>query len=303
MADFPKDYFQEETKDGFFIEAMMKCAWAAEIEVLEVLDALCAKYDLRYFAAYGTLLGTIRHKGFIPWDDDMDIFMFREDYNRLLSIPIEEWPTGFAVHSIHENNFHSQLFASLVNSTKIDYSPEHLRRFHGCPYMVGLDIFPLDTLSDKESETTAQRDLLNIAIQAHQIYQQYPAAAMELLPQIENLCHVRFDKERDLKNQLMQVIENICQLYSNSPTGDVTFFINFNKYGLRMKREWFDQTLRMPFETVTIPVPAGWHEILTTIYKDYMTPRRGKQLHDYPFYKKQEQLLAECILKERNSHN
>ena len=301
MADFPKDYFQAETREGFAIEAMMKCAWAAEIEVLEIFDAVCAKYGLQYFAAYGTLLGAVRHKGFIPWDDDTDIFMFREDYNRLLSIPSEEWPSGFAIHSIYENDFHSQPFARIVNSSKLDYSPEHLRRFHGCPYVVGLDIFPLDTLSDNGSDTKTQCELLNVVISVLQLYQQSPAAALELLPDIETLCNVRFDREHDLKNQLLRLIENICQLYSNSPTGDVTFFIEYNKYGYQMKREWFNETRRMPFETVTIPVPSGYHEILTALYGDYMTPVRGTQDHDYPFYRKQERILAECMLLERNS--
>lgn len=301
MADFPKDYFQAETREGFLIEPMMKCAWAAYIETMEIFDALCAKYDLRYFAAYGTLLGAVRHKGFIPWDDDMDIFMFREDYNRLLSIPVNELPSGFALHSIYENDFHSQPFASFVNSSRINYSPEHLKRFHGCPFVVGLELYPLDTLSDTESETKAQCDLLNIVVQLLQIYYQSPSAALELLPEIEAYYQFRFDRKHDLKNQILRVIEDICQLYSNSPAGDVTFFISYNKYGYRMKREWFDKTLRMPFETATIPVPAGYHEILTAIYGDYMTPIQGTQDHEYPFYKKQERILAECILQMRNS--
>lgn len=301
MADFPKDYFQAETRDGFYIEAMMKCAWAAYVEVLETFDSLCARHGLRYFAAYGTLLGTVRHKGFIPWDDDMDVFMVREDYERLLHLSAAELPSGFAVHSIYENNIHPQPYAIFVNSSKIDYSPEHLQRFHGCPYVVGLDIYPLDSLSDNEAEIEAQADLLRIVLQVIQLYYKSPNAALELLPEIESLCNVRFDREHNLKNQLLRTAENICQLYNDNIGGDFVSFTSNTKHFHRMKREWFEGTLRMPFETSTIPVPVGWHEILTGIFGDYMTPVRGTQMHDYPFYRKQEQILADSILKERST--
>lgn len=303
MADFPKDYFQAETRDGFFIEAMMKCSWAAYVEVLEAFDALCIRHGLKYFAAYGTLLGAVRHKGFIPWDDDMDIFMPREDYMRLLHLPASELPSGYAVHSIYENNIHPQHFAILVNSSKIDYSPEHLRRFHGCPYVVGLDIYPLDNLSDNESEIASQAELLRHVLRIIQLYYKTPREALELLPEIESLCNIRLNREHNLKNQLLRVAENICQMYNDTTDGDLVSFTAKPKRFHRMKREWFQETLRMPFETSTIPVPAGWHEILTYIYGNYMAPRRGLQMHDYPFYRKQERILAEAILRERNNHN
>lgn len=301
MADFPIDYFQAETRDGFFIEAMMKCAWAAYVEVLETFDSLCTRHGLKYFAAYGTMLGAVRHKGFIPWDDDVDIFMFREDYDRLLHLPAQELPSGFFLHSIYENNIHPQLYAIFVNSSKIDYSPEHLRHFHGCPYVVGLDIYPLDNLSDNESEIEAQAGLLRIVLQVIQLYYQSPDAALELLPEIESLCNVRLNREHNLKNQLLKVADNICQMYRDTSNGDlISFTSNLNRF-YRMKREWFQETLRMPFETSTVPVPVGRHEVLTAIFGDYMTPVRGIQAHDYPFYREQERILTESILQERGA--
>ena len=86
MAEFPESYFKGEEKEGFYVEEMMKRAWAAQIEVLELIDRICKEYEIPYFADWGTLLGTIRHKGFIPWDDDIDIVMKRDDYNRFLRI-------------------------------------------------------------------------------------------------------------------------------------------------------------------------------------------------------------------------
>lgn len=92
MLTFDDSYFLGETRDGFYIEPMMKCAWAAQLEVMCVIKQICEKYDIPYFAYYGTLLGTIRHKGFIPWDDDMDICMLRKDYQRFLEVTLGSLP-------------------------------------------------------------------------------------------------------------------------------------------------------------------------------------------------------------------
>ena len=94
MAEFTEEYFKGEEREGFYVEEMMKRAWAAQIEVLEIIDRFCKKYQMQYFADWGTLLGAVRHKGFIPWDDDIDIVMKRADYNRFMRIFNEERPAG-----------------------------------------------------------------------------------------------------------------------------------------------------------------------------------------------------------------
>ena len=86
MLTFSQNYFNAETKDGFFIDARMKHAWAAQLEVLEEIRRVCDILNIRFFADWGTLLGAVRHKGFIPWDDDLDIGMLRNDYMRFLEL-------------------------------------------------------------------------------------------------------------------------------------------------------------------------------------------------------------------------
>ena len=80
------DFFRDEVRNGFYIPTAIKQAWAAELEVLQVIDQICAKHGIEYFAEYGTLLGAVRHGGFVPWDDDLDICMMREDYNRFRAV-------------------------------------------------------------------------------------------------------------------------------------------------------------------------------------------------------------------------
>ena len=86
MLSFSDKYFDGEVRDGFFIESKMKRAWAAQLEVLDEIRRICQANNIRYFADWGTLLGAVRHQGFVPWDDDLDICMLRDDYNRFLEI-------------------------------------------------------------------------------------------------------------------------------------------------------------------------------------------------------------------------
>ena len=88
--EFPKSYFEDEVRDGFYVPSMMKRAWAAQLEVLEDIEKICRKHNIHYQADYGTLIGAIRHGGFIPWDDDMDISMLRKDYDIFNKVALDE---------------------------------------------------------------------------------------------------------------------------------------------------------------------------------------------------------------------
>ena len=91
---FDNSYFDGETREDFYIRPMIKRAWAAQMEILEEIDRICKKHGITYFAEWGTLLGTVRHKGFIPWDDDLDIGMKREDYDRFMHYAPKELSGG-----------------------------------------------------------------------------------------------------------------------------------------------------------------------------------------------------------------
>ena len=80
-------------------DQLQRQIWATEQEILDVIHQVCTEYGLRYSLAYGTLIGAVRHKGFIPWDDDIDLMMPREDYEKLLAIWNEAAPKGYILQN------------------------------------------------------------------------------------------------------------------------------------------------------------------------------------------------------------
>lgn len=85
------DFLKEENRDGYIVSPLMKKVWSVELDLLSELDRVCKKYDIKYYAAFGTLLGAVRNKGFIPWDDDIDVCMLRDDYARLKEVAKDEF--------------------------------------------------------------------------------------------------------------------------------------------------------------------------------------------------------------------
>ena len=114
--NFDISYFEDEVRGGFPIVTMIKRGWAAGIKVLEEVDRICRKHDIKYFVIWGTLLGAVRHKGFIPWDDDIDIGMKRADYMRFLEIASKELPEGFSLHNVFKQDKHGATLTGIFNT-------------------------------------------------------------------------------------------------------------------------------------------------------------------------------------------
>lgn len=284
MAQFSEEYFEGEEREGFYVEEMMKRAWAAQIEVLEIIDRICKKYQMEYFADWGTLLGAVRHKGFIPWDDDMDIVMKRADYNRFIRIFNEERPDGCFVLSIYANEEYNEIFSRVVNSNQVNFTEEYLERWHGCPYAVGIDIFPLDKLPVEKEDEELQINLLRILLKAAYSNDE----AEETLQMIEDFCGVSIDRTKNIQHQIFRVTDGVMQMFDEDGGDYAELIYYLNKPNRRMNPEYYSKSIYIPFETGVIPVPKEYHEVLKRMYGDYEKPVRWVDNHDYPFYKKQQ---------------
>ena len=120
--------------------------WRVELEILNVIDQFCADHSLRYSPIYGTLLGAVRHKGFIPWDDDIDLMMPREDYEAFLSLWQQDGPKGYVLQNTRNSSDFSQNFTKIRkdHTAFIQDTEERFKHYHKGVFV---DIFPADRVT------------------------------------------------------------------------------------------------------------------------------------------------------------
>lgn len=297
MLQFDDDFFKKEVRCDFEISAMMKRAWAAEMEVLCIIDEICRKNNLRYFAYSGTLLGAVRHKGFIPWDDDIDLAMLREDYTKLIQILPEQLPKGFVVTGIHakEKKYRSDRTHQLMVAADRDLwdRNEYMRYFHGYPYKyVAVDIFPMDYVPEDEGlfriqTGLIQKGLIIVAkwdeLKEHGVLEKY-------ITDYENQTGIQLPQE-DTKFHLLKLTDTIASMYGKEDGENVTSIAWDHKEVV--KDEKYLETIWMPFENIVVPAPIGYDEELRACYGDYKKFVRGTSIHQYPFYKEMDAAFQE----------
>lgn len=299
--EFADSYFEDEVRDGFYVSSLMKRAWAAQLELLDTIKKICSRHGIPYYAEWGTLLGAVRHGGMIPWDDDMDICMKREDYVKFLSVLEEEMPEECWFMDFRMSEEVDNMVGRLQNSKTICLEGGQLEKYHGFPFTAGIDFFPLDFLPPDGEEEKSFRELIRaIAFVVTGLKEDIKEISDEALDncicEIESVCHVTFDRTKSMKQQLYDLLENkISLLYRESEAKELTNLPTFiNNPSYRMPKEYFSQTVTLPFENTEISVPIGYEALLSRHkYGNYMNPVREGSTHEYPMYKKQQQYLIE----------
>ncbi len=269
---FEPDFFEDEVREGFYVSSMMKRYWACQLKVLSEIARICEKHEIKWFAEYGTLMGAVRHAGYIPWDDDLDIVMMREDWNKFFKVAHKELPAGYRALTIESAYGYEEVIGRVVNSGTIDFSSGHLKEFYGCPYTVGVDIFPADGVyndPDKEKERNYR--------------------AKKVLAKLNSAS----GKE---KHELLKQIEMI---YSECPTDGcenvalMPFYIPSGHH--LFPKKLYESYVELPFENTLMRVNARYEELLELEYGNYLSINKKGGLHEYPVYAEQERILRDKI--------
>lgn len=292
--EFPKDYFEDEIRDGFYVPAMMKRAWAAQLEILEDIDKVCKKHNIHYQADYGTLMGAIRHGGFIPWDDDMDISMLRKDYDIFNKVVLDELPEGYGLLNFEHSRdgSHDDYLTHLYNSRRARVDRAFLNKFHGFPFGAGLDIFPLDFIppTEKEDEMLIKQ-VGAISAVATMLGGEEDEEAKGYLKQIEEIYNIKWDGSKSIKSQLFQVTEQLCREYTGKGSEYVTNVAERTRRDYKEPVKYYAKTIRLPFEVGYVEVPVAYDGAMIHKTSSYMQPKRENDGHAYPFYKKREKKI------------
>lgn len=297
---FKNSYFEDEVREGFFVSTMMKRYWAGQLKVLAEIDRVCRKHSIRWFATYGTLIGAVRHGGYIPWDDDLDICMLRKDYERFFAIAKDELPQKFSAFTVKTEPEYEIMIGRIVNNSNvIDYGEEHMSNYFGCPYTIGVDVFPLDNLyEDEEKEEDRIRRLNDIVTAVGMIKsgEIYSDEGNKLITLIEKDNQVTLHNDAGLKRELLLLSDKIYCENESGNVAQVALMPIWARYRAnKFQKNIFDHVVMLPFENTYLPVPGLYNEFLWLAYSDYMIINRGAGIHEYPVYEEQEKILGNII--------
>lgn len=297
---FDPSFFEREERNGFVIEPMMKNAWAANLYVLHVIDRICEENQIPYFADWGTLLGAVRHRGYIPWDDDIDICMLRKDYLRFCEV-IEQYKDEVALLNNYTADDWGAHADKVVNIAAFTVKRSEIKKYYGFPFTAGVDIFLIDYVPREKALEEEQLEVLRtISLLIHlreEMGKQSPTskeyaksvkAEKILIEKIQKMTNVVFSQPNPTDQEVLILGEEVSGLYGDE---DSDYLSQLQRLGAGLEyyipKEVYGTSIRLPFENTTIPVPVGYDMLLRKKYgDDYMTPRNVATGHDYPFYNK-----------------
>lgn len=274
MGNFIKDIEKDEIRSGFLVTTDRKKIWNKEIELLLEVDRICKKNDISYVVAYGTMIGTVRHRGFIPWDDDIDVFMMRPDYMRFMEVATKEIKEPFFLQNTYTDN-------RIISWSKImDEGTSAIEDWNAYNMHQGMfvDVFPLDVMPDGTDKASKidqiMRELWICVISPNDVENGLKNGVKtglrsNLLQKIISLP----------LPQRMQTYEDFC-LTHFTDSANVGFQVSCwcNESSIHNKT-LFERIQYMAFENIKVPVPVEYSEILDKEYGDWRKPRHIPNSH------------------------
>ncbi|MBO5420852.1 MAG: LicD family protein [Clostridia bacterium] len=233
-----------------------------ELEILLEIDRVCNEHNIRYFLSSGTMLGAIRHHGFIPWDDDIDIIMDIKDYWRFCEIAPGALGKNFFLQSTDTDLWYkSYSKVRYNNTTMIEETYKGINFHHG----VWVDIFPI--MGIEKNQKSINRINTVIRLSDWLVYDAFFDPSLDSPGKLRLLLKLPLRIRR-------AICKAIRKLAFKSSAGFTYCDYYWGRYfdSPRFKTEDFKEVIRVPFEGHLLPIPKEYDKILKSVYGDYMTP-------------------------------
>ncbi|MDD6919882.1 MAG: LicD family protein [Eubacteriales bacterium] len=276
------------------------------VEILKYFNKFCDENNLQFTLAGGTLLGAVRHKGMIPWDDDVDVFMLRSDYEKLEELWEKNADTDkySCVRSNEKMNIHHSVIEIKDNNTTFITQHNENNDIH---QGIMIDVIPIDNVAKSSIKRTLQ--ILYSMMFCCFNFQRLPAHKSKLIYYITKIALTLIKSPRKRYKIWKKCEKRMITLGKNN-SGEVASLVE----GLtiakqRFPKEWFLNPSHLIFENVNMPVPKNYKKWLEVSYGDYMTPPPEEERilrHNIKFYDmnnsyKKYKGIEYCINKENSN--
>lgn len=290
--ELPEGFLDEEERCGYLVTHKMKEVWAVELDLLNEFMRVCEKYHIKFYANGGTVLGCVRHQGFIPWDDDIDVMLSRNDYKKLCSVSNEfQHPYFFQNEETDPGSFrgHAQLRNSETTALLKNEKNLQLSFNQG----IFIDIFPLDNFPDNKEEREkfinkimkrrkrVYRDIGIIrGIQPQKDFLHIKKTVKSILRKIYSRSDIvkqeysRYEAEKEKhRNEKTNYCCNL-QCASVEKMDDCILDASF----------LYKSPVYMKFEFLDLPIPQNYDDYLKRLYGNYMEFVKGGSMHGEVFF-------------------
>lgn len=263
----------------------MKDVQKGSLEILKKIDEICGLLNLKYCLAYGTLIGAIRHKGFIPWDDDVDIMMPRKDYNSFVNYFIEhkEELKPFEIINPQVNNKCPYTISRISDSRyQLDVDNED-------DYGIGLfvDVYPLDGVGNtvasysKLKNTSSRFASMCFLSTRQSVKRENTKSALKYMIKFPAFVVAKMLGKAFFMNKLYNMAAK-CDYDNSKYIGCIIWASDDGLRGI-FPKEWFDEMIDVEFEGAYFKAPKEYDKVLTHGYGDYMKlpPEKDRIAHHY----------------------
>ena len=235
-----------------------------QMNILLVLDDICKRNDLNYYLGYGSMLGAVRHKGYIPWDDDIDICLFREDYDKLIKILKEQQEINWLDIVDSSVGEYYYPFAKATDNRTIAKMEDNIT-----PHGIWVDIFPIDNVPNSKYRIKIY------------IYNCYLLRAMTIamttdFSEVKNVKKLKYKKFLNCianiigKNRICKYYEKKCKKYINKEKKYVAVLCSAYGYRDRMVKKYLLESEEYIFEKRKFSGFKNYDFYLSKLYGDYM---------------------------------
>ena len=271
-----------EYRDGFYVTPQAKRLWNVQLQMLQRLLEVCEKHNLKVFLSGGTLLGAVRHKGYIPWDDDIDVDMPREDYDKLVALAPAEFKDPYFFQCAYTEDGYYRGHAQIRYKGTAQVLPHEV--YSDFNQGIFLDIFVLDHVPDTPKQwhkVVRQTKYIQTFLWFRKNKYMFFLKPMKWVKSYLRVLFMGISwstPDRELFQRYEDILRNPayrdckrigCLCLAPSRKNESWFF----------DRHCFDESVYLDFEYMKFPAPAGYHAVLTTLYGDYMTPVQCPSMH------------------------